>query len=191
MSLMRSPSHGMQLVLRSALRGMSARRGELVRLQSRPFHSPLSLQPLLLLAKFPLALAEMALLVLLQAGGKALCIAFNLIWERAILTFFLMPQMTLVSSDRAAVLDPGENGIVRDGVPSPKAKGCPAAQNDQSGTSEKPPPPGYITVARHANLFLLQPRPRPTHCLKQDSILNSWQKGRIAARLACNVAFSC
>ncbi len=151
----------MQLVLGSALRRMSARRGELVRLQSRPSYSPLSLQPLLLLAEFPLALAEMATLVLLQAGGKALCITFDLIRERAIVTFLRMPQMTLVNSDRAAVLAPGENGgqgsIVRYGLPGPKAKGCTAAQNDQSGASEKPPPPGHITFTIHAYPFLLRP----------------------------------
>ena len=191
---MRGPSQGMQLVLGSALRRMSARRGELVRFQSRPFHSPLSLEPLLLLAEFPLALAEIAALVLLQAGSKSLCIAFGLIRERASVTFLRMPQTTLVNSDRAAVLAPGENGrqgsIVRYGLPGPKAKECTAAQNHQSGASEKAPPPGHITFTIHAYPFLLQPGSRPT-CLKQDRVLTLGKKAAFAARLTRNVAFSC
>ncbi len=98
----------MQLVPGSVLRGMPARCGELAGFQSRFSKSPLSLQPLLLLAEVPPALAEMTPLMMLQAGSKTLRVAVVLICERAILTLFRMPQMTLVSSNCAVVLALGE-----------------------------------------------------------------------------------
>ncbi len=102
---------------------------------------------------------------MLQAGGKMLGVAVVLVRERFGLTLLQAPDTTLVNAKRAAVLALGkgglQGGIIRCGLPRPKAQEGTADENDKTGPSEKPPPPGYVSFAMHATSFPTSTRNSP------------------------------